>query len=75
MMADPAAGGDVQQPLNPVKGPVTYQFDFPAEMVGMLIGRSGRNIKDLKERSGCEIAVKDKLYSHDFKMICLEGGC
>ena len=65
----------VQQPVNVVKGKVTYQFDFPAEMVGMLIGRNGRNIKDLKERSGCEIAVKDKMFTQEFKLICLEGRC
>ena len=54
-------------------GRVEYSFNFPADMCGMLIGRKGANIKDLKDRSGCEITVKNKLYTQDLKLICLEG--
>ena len=61
----------LQPSLPPLKS--EYNFDFPAELCGMLIGRHGANIKDLKDRSGCEITVKDKLYTADTKLICLEG--
>ena len=71
--ADSGNGSSIPDPSAMTSTSTVYCFDFPADMCGMLIGRKGTNIKDLKDKAGCEITVKDKMYTLDFKLICLEG--
>ena len=54
---------------------IVYEFDFPTELCGRLIGRNGKNINILKDRSGVEITIKRKSYTKELQLqvVCLEG--
>ena len=52
---------------------IIYEFDFPTELCGRLIGRNGKNINILKDRSGVEITIKRKSYTKELQVVCLEG--
>lgn len=50
-----------------------FTFDFPEELCGRLIGKQGRNISKIKEKSGAVITIKPRAYNSDWKIVCLEG--
>lgn len=65
----PSSGGRTTRRRNHI----VYEFDFPSELCGRLIGRNGKNINILKDRSGIEITIKRKPYTKELQVVCLEG--
>lgn len=55
------------------KSRVVYQFDFPSDLCGRLIGKQGRNVLSIREKSGADIVVKNKLTTTTFRVVVLEG--
>jgi len=55
------------------KATTTHSFDFPTEMCGQLIGRRGRNVAVIKEKSGAEIFIRGKQYDTIWQTVTLEG--
>ena len=51
----------------------SYQFNFPADLCGLLIGSRGKNIRRVMEQSGSVIVVQDKLYDPSHQLITVEG--
>ncbi|XP_078680409.1 uncharacterized protein LOC144915683 isoform X1 [Branchiostoma floridae x Branchiostoma belcheri] len=50
---------------------ITWKINFPSDLCGRLIGKQGRNIKWLMDRTGCNIYIRK---SPDFmQWCCLEG--
>ncbi|CAH1231649.1 AKAP1 [Branchiostoma lanceolatum] len=50
---------------------VTWKINFPSDLCGRLIGKQGRNIKWMMDRTGCNIFIRK---SPDFmQWCCLEG--
>ena len=52
---------------------VIYEFDFPSELCGRLIGKQGKNINVIKAKSGAEISLRRKPFSRDFQCCVVEG--
>lgn len=52
---------------------VVYEFDFPTDLCGMLIGRFGRNINAISRESGALISVRQKQFSHGLQSVRLQG--
>lgn len=50
-----------------------YQFDFPTDLCGQLIGRHGHNIRQIKEISGASIIIRRKSCTADYQIVILEG--
>ncbi len=82
LSADSGQGGSIKETCSPVTVPgtatslgrVTFEFDFPSEYCGRLIGRNGRNINELKAKAGgVEVLIKRKMYTQDVQVVCLEG--
>ena len=65
-LTEPAAPAD---PLEPT----THEFDFPTDLCGRLIGKFGKNINILKNKSGAEISVRRKPYTSEHQVILLRG--
>ncbi|XP_021371300.1 KH domain-containing protein akap-1-like isoform X2 [Mizuhopecten yessoensis] len=51
----------------------TYEFNFPTQFCGRLIGKHGKNIQLLKERSGANISLSNHPYTPDFQLCLIEG--
>ena len=52
---------------------VVYDFDFPTDLCGRLIGKSGKNINSLKDKAGVEIMLKRKSLGRDLQTCSIEG--
>ena len=50
-----------------------YEFDFPTDYCGRLIGRAGKNINSLKSKTGAEIVLKRKPFVRDYQTCSIEG--
>lgn len=59
--------------LNKKNSPHVYQFDFPSDLCGQLIGRHGHNIRQIKETSGASIIIRGKSCTADYQLVILEG--
>lgn len=59
--------------LNTKNSPHVYQFDFPSDLCGQLIGRHGHNIRQIKEISGASIIIRRKSCTVDYQIVILEG--
>ncbi|XP_060067283.1 KH domain-containing protein akap-1-like isoform X2 [Ylistrum balloti] len=51
----------------------SYEFHFPSQFCGRLIGKYGKNIQQLKERSGANISLSNHPYTPDFQICLVEG--
>ena len=51
----------------------SYQFNFPADLCGLLIGSRGKNIRRVMDQSGTVIVVNDKVYDRAHQLIIVEG--
>ncbi|XP_033747713.1 KH domain-containing protein akap-1-like [Pecten maximus] len=51
----------------------SYEFNFPTQFCGRLIGKHGKNIQQLKERSGANISLSNHPYTPDFQICLVEG--
>ncbi|XP_064620259.1 A-kinase anchor protein 1, mitochondrial-like isoform X2 [Lineus longissimus] len=52
---------------------ITYQFAFPSELCGRMVGKHGRNINEIKDRSGAQITLLRQPFTKDAQVCCLEG--
>ena len=50
-----------------------YEFDWPSDLCGMLIGRNGRTVNSIRENSGAEICIRNKPYSKEYQICAIEG--
>lgn len=53
--------------------PVLYQFEFPTELCGRLIGKQGRNIKELRDKTGAKIFLKPSPVSTKYQLCIIDG--
>lgn len=53
--------------------PVLYQFEFPTELCGRLIGKQGRNIKELRDKTGAKIFLKPLPVSTKYQLCIIDG--
>ncbi|XP_001199246.3 A-kinase anchor protein 1, mitochondrial [Strongylocentrotus purpuratus] len=68
--ASPAA---ITQASAMKEGPVMYQFEFPSKLCGRLIGKSGKNIRELKDKTGAKVILKNVPYSTSHQICVVEG--
>ncbi|XP_077995376.1 uncharacterized protein LOC144448906 [Glandiceps talaboti] len=52
---------------------IIYEFEFPTKYCGRLIGRGGRNIKYLRERSGAWIVLRKLPFDDAFQQCVITG--
>ncbi|XP_054714075.1 A-kinase anchor protein 1, mitochondrial-like [Uloborus diversus] len=54
-------------------GPYVYEFDLPQELCGRLIGRQGKHVKSIKERTNSNVFIKRHPYDPQLKTVVVEG--
>ncbi|KAK3084005.1 hypothetical protein FSP39_006649 [Pinctada imbricata] len=52
---------------------LTYHFNFPSFECGRLIGRNGRNINIIKEKSGANISLTANPFTTEYQLCVVEG--
>ncbi|XP_076453378.1 uncharacterized protein LOC143288608 [Babylonia areolata] len=72
---DSGRGGSVGDTLVPLPaGDVTrYEFNFPSELCGRLIGRGGKNIQYIKDQSGATITLTSNPFTPEFQICQVQG--
>lgn len=70
-----ASASPASMPQQPAmkEGPVMYQFEFPTKLCGRLIGKSGKNIRELKDKTGAKVVLKNVPYSTTHQICVVEG--
>lgn len=53
--------------------PILYQFEFPTDLCGRLIGKQGRNIKELRDKTGAKIFLKPLAVSTKYQLCIIDG--
>ncbi len=56
-----------------IEPPPFYEFEVPQTIVGLIIGKKGVTIKQLTDRSGAHIVIRQHHWKDDFKICTLEG--
>ena len=74
---DSGKGKSVTESLTPTASTspnvLTYHCNFPTPACGRLIGRYGKNINFIKERSGANISLNSNPFTPDFQLCVIEG--
>jgi len=68
--------GETPQTTSPtvdVQEYAMYEFDFPSNLCGRLIGRMGKNINSIKDKTGADIFLKRKPYVKHYQICCIQG--
>lgn len=52
---------------------LSYRCNFPTELCGRLIGKYGKNINYIKERSGANVALNTNPFTPAFQLCTVEG--
>ncbi|KAL8615275.1 hypothetical protein ACOMHN_051767 [Nucella lapillus] len=52
---------------------ISFDFNFPSELCGRLIGRLGKNIQYLKDRSGASISLTRNPFTPEFQICRVQG--
>ena len=79
LSADSGKGTSIGELVSSVSGEqqhtgvATYEFHFPTDLCGLLIGKHGKHINVIKEQSGSRISVKRIPYVDDYQAVYLEG--
>ncbi|XP_072014555.1 A-kinase anchor protein 1, mitochondrial-like [Amphiura filiformis] len=60
-------------PLSLSDEPTKYQLEFPSKFCGKLIGKKGRNIKKLKEKTKASVLLKEHPYLEKTHLVIIEG--
>ena len=50
-----------------------YEFNFPTELCGRLIGRMGKNINQLKSSTGAQVSVGQNQHSTENQIVVVQG--
>lgn len=53
--------------------PIRYLLEFPSKWCGKLIGKQGRNIRQLKENSNSSVQLKEHPYLEETHLVVIEG--
>ncbi|CAD5120900.1 DgyrCDS9452 [Dimorphilus gyrociliatus] len=61
---------DVDDGTEPVR---RHTINFPSELVGLLIGRSGKNVDSIIARTGVQLSMKPKVFDKDHQLCILKG--
>lgn len=56
-----------------VPGLFVYEFDLPQELCGRLIGRQGKHVKSIKERTNANVFIKRHPFDSNLKTVVVEG--
>lgn len=51
----------------------SYEVNFPTAFCGRLIGKHGKNIHTLKDRTGANVSLSNHPYTTDFQICLIEG--
>ena len=54
---------------------IVYEFVFPTDLCGMLIGKSGKNVHYIKERTGAEILLRRRQFDETMQDCAVIGTC
>ena len=52
---------------------LVFRFDFPSDLVGLLIGNHGRNVKSLQEKSGARVRIERSDHTSRYQICVVEG--
>ena len=52
---------------------VRFEFNFPSELCGRLIGRGGKNIQHIKEQSGATVTLSSNPFTPEFQVCRVQG--
>ncbi|GFY67598.1 a-kinase anchor protein 1, mitochondrial [Trichonephila inaurata madagascariensis] len=66
------AAGVMKIPEN-TPGQYVYEFELPQELCGRLIGKHGKHVKSIKDRSHANVYIKRHLYDPQLKIVVVEG--
>ncbi|CAL1298287.1 unnamed protein product [Larinioides sclopetarius] len=50
-----------------------YEFELPQELCGRLIGKHGKHVKSIKDRSHTNVYIKRHPYNQQLKLVVVEG--
>ena len=64
---------DINKMAVKTKSSTLYEFYFPSELCGRLIGRQGKNIIHIKERSGASVSLQPSPYTPNHQICTIEG--
>lgn len=64
---------DINKMAVKTKSSTLYEFYFPSELCGRLIGRQGKNIIHIKERSGASVSLQPSPYTPNHQICSIEG--
>ncbi|XP_050410418.1 A-kinase anchor protein 1, mitochondrial [Patella vulgata] len=72
---DSGRGGSVTENLSSMCSPeiVRYEFNFPSELCGRLIGRQGKNINAIKEQAAASVSLQNNPFTPEFQICIVEG--
>ncbi|GFS77353.1 a-kinase anchor protein 1, mitochondrial [Nephila pilipes] len=54
-------------------GQYVYEFELPQELCGRLIGKHGKHVKSIKDRSNANVYIKRHPYDPQLKTVVVEG--
>ncbi|XP_035212876.1 A-kinase anchor protein 1, mitochondrial-like isoform X2 [Stegodyphus dumicola] len=54
-------------------GSSVYEFELPQELCGRLIGKHGKHVKSIKERSNANVYIKRHPYDPQLKIVAVQG--
>ncbi|GFQ98320.1 a-kinase anchor protein 1, mitochondrial [Trichonephila clavata] len=66
------AAGVMKIPEN-IPGQYVYEFELPQELCGRLIGKHGKHVKSIKDRSHANVYIKRHPYDPLLKIVVVEG--
>jgi len=52
---------------------VVYEFEFPTELIGRLIGKGGRNLQQMMKETGTQIGVRRQQCRPDHQIVTVQG--
>ncbi|XP_033102199.1 A-kinase anchor protein 1, mitochondrial-like [Anneissia japonica] len=53
--------------------PTIYQFEFPIRRIGKMIGKQGRSIKALQEKTGAKVVLEKIPYNRNYQNCVIKG--
>lgn len=52
---------------------VVYEFEFPSELIGRLIGKGGRNLQQMMKETNTQIGVRKQQSRSDHQIVTVQG--
>ena len=54
-------------------GKIFYRCNFPTDLCGRLIGKYGKNINYIKEKTGANVALNTNPFTPDYQLCSIDG--